>query len=148
MTGPTAQRHLDAIRSGRVDKSNIIGIRKAINHVERLRRGFRGHRSNVTRLEVNDIERTLNSHWPIVVGELHETGLKLLCSSRYKRRLEPYAHIIANITQFRLVRFNRIGKFGMYVLPVYCADSPEGSLFFQNIPWQSGGNGPEILGTQ
>src|SRR3954470_14334187 len=82
----TAERHFNAIADGRVTKSNVIGIRKAINHVERLRAGYSGNRSSVTPDQAAWLERALADREPHVVGELHESGLKLLRSPRYRKR--------------------------------------------------------------
>ncbi|WLJ71172.1 hypothetical protein [Sphingomonas phage Carli] len=137
--------HLEAIKSGTVTKTNVIGIRKAINHVERITRGYSGNRSNATVADVTAIERALADCEPVVSGELHDSGLKLLRSKRYAKRLEPVADIVANLESFRLVAYDRIGDSGLHSVPVYRATGAGRSFLFRNVAWQSGGNGPEIV---
>lgn len=135
---PTVQRHVDAVSAFQVSKSNIIGIRKALNHAERLRAGYSGNRSSVTIADAERIEELVEHKQPLVVGELHETGLKLLRDRRYAGRLEHVADIIANLKAFHLVRFDRIGPRGMHVVPVYRATAGgENYFYFRNVPWQS-----------
>lgn len=126
-----------AIEAGTVTKTNVIGIRKAINHVERLRAGWSGNRSNVTPEEADTLEEALRRHEPRVVGELHESGLKLLRSPRWRKRWnERQAAIIEHLDRFALVRFDRIGQTN--AVPVYRAISNDrGSFLFRNVPWQT-----------
>lgn len=148
-----AQRHLAAIAFGAVTKSNVIGIRKAINHVERLRAGWSGNRSNVTPAEADAIEAALADREPAIADTaLHNSGLKLLRSPRWRKRFseEQLAIINDRHVLFSLVRFDRIGPRGMYAVPVYRAASFGGSFLFRNIPWQSASaygeeSGPTIV---
>lgn len=158
-----AQRHLKAIAAGVVTKTNVIGIRKALAHVDRLRMGYSGNRSNVTREEADAIEQALLESRPTVTGELVETGKRLLQSPRYAKRLADFAPALARIDHFRLIRFDRVQyQRGLGTLvPVYAVWAkvppcigpdpfPPGVTYevfvFRNVPWQSGGNGPEIQG--
>jgi len=149
------QKHLDAIAAGRVTKTNIIGIRKAINHIERLRRGWPGNRSNATEQELFAVERMIADLKPRVAGELHETGVKLLQSPRYKKRWDRWQQeAIDVIDHFQLIRYDRIEANAVSVYEVWAKVPPKGAgldgasyqaFRFRNIPWQSGGNGPEIV---
>lgn len=132
-----AQRHLNAIERGEVTKTNVIGIRKALNHVERLRAGWPGNRSSVTPAEADVLEAALARLQPTVTGELHESGLKVLRSPRYSKRWnDRQAAIIERLDRFALVRFDRIGD--AQTVPVYRAISNDrGTFLFRNIPWQS-----------
>ena len=156
----TAQKHLDAIESGTVEKTNVIGIRKVLAHVARLRAGYSGNRCNATPYEARTLELTLERVKPRVVGELHETGLELLRSRRYAKRWQPWQQAAIDAADhFRLSRFDRIGHGGLHMVPVYevwakvppKGDAMDGGTYqafsFRNIPWQSGGNGPEIVGS-
>ena len=136
------QHHLEAIQAGKVTKTNIIGIRKAINHVQRIANGWSGNRSSATAEEVARIEYELDNVQPIVTGELHDSGLAIMRNKRYLKALPECA---ATVDMFRLIRFDRIGHSGEYAVPVYRAIGPDGAFNFRNIPWQSGGNGPEIV---
>lgn len=63
---------------------------------------------------------------------------------------------IDNLDHFTLCGFDRIGQRGAYAVPVYQVwakvpakgDALDGGTYaafcFKNVPWQSGGNGPEI----
>lgn len=143
----TLKRHLDAIRAGEVTKANVIGIRKAINHVNRLEAGLSGNRCNATWADVWLVEAEIAKDPPKVIGTLHDTGLQLLRSPRYAKRLAPYQDLIEWPKRFELLRFERLGD-GLHVYPVYrLVGENGGTMTFRNIPWQSGGQGPEVLGT-
>jgi hypothetical protein len=133
------QKHLAAIEAGEVTKTNVIGIRKAINHVERLRAGWSGNRSSVAPHEADALEVALAQREPRVLGELHDSGLKLLRSPRWRKRWnERQAGIIERLDHFNLVRFDRIGANSVQAIPVYRAVATTGQSFlFRNIPWQS-----------
>lgn len=139
--------HLRAIKSGAVTKSNVIGIRKALNALDRKRSGF-SISCTAPKLsfeELDTIMAELARVKPVVIGELDKSGLKLLRSPRYRKRLERVAHIVATNPTFQLVDFEEFAR-GKFV-PVYRAVSErDGAAFtFRHIPWQSGGTGPEIL---
>lgn len=157
------KKHLEAIRAGTVTKTNIIGIRKAMNHVARLEARLSGNRSNATPADVREVESAIASHRPRVAGELHDSGVKLLQSPRYRKRLEAFAPAIAAIDSFRLVGFDWIDS--LHVTPIYAVWSrvppcigpdpfPPGVTYeafrFRNIPWQTAmymdsPGGPEII---
>lgn len=139
-------QHLAAIQSGRVTKSNVIGLRKAIN--ADARRDMRLSVSSVApKLCGAELAATLDalaSNPPTVTGELHDSGLKLLRSPRYRKRLESVRDLIdAPHVRFDLVRFEHIDS--LHVVPVYRLVTFGGSFTFRNVPWQSGGDGPEVL---
>jgi hypothetical protein len=141
-------RHLKAIYAGEVTKSNVIGIRKAINAFERRSECLSVSRTapRLAGSEIAQIERALADREPLVVGELHDSGIKLLRSGRYAKRLAPVKAIIDHPgLHFRLVAFDRIGARGLHSVPVYRAHCGGASFLFRNIAWQSGGDGPEVL---
>lgn len=146
----TAQKHINAIRSGSVDRSNVIGLRKLINASERKGQGFSVSSTAcvIDGDEMSDLFDALDEFRPIVTGDLHETGLTLLRSPRYAKRLQWQQTHIARIHAFRLIRFDQLGARGLQCVPVYrCEDAAGSHLFtFRNISWQSGGEGPEIQG--
>lgn len=146
MAQSTFDRHMAAIKAGKVDKTNIFGLRKAINRAERLRAGWSVSRGSISPEQADALELAIEAHQPTVIGELHETGLRVLRNPRYAKRLAPVANIIgAPDVAFRLTRFDRIGRRGEYAVPVYRVTAKEGSFIFRNIPWQSGGDGPELV---
>lgn len=140
--------HLAAIRSGEITKTNVIGIRKALNADARRGYGYSNGRISpkVTPDEIGKIGDMLRNHQPRVVGELHETGLRQLQAKRYRRQLASVADIVAGITSFHLVGYEMVGNRGLYATPLYEARDAKGRAFrFINTPWQNGGNGPEIV---
>jgi hypothetical protein len=140
--------HLDAIKAGEVTKTNVIGIRKAINTAWRRSRGYSVSTTapKLTDEEVAEIEAALVKHQPKVAGDLHASGLKLLTSPRYKKRLAGISSILDTLESFHLIGFDRIGRNGCNSVPVYKARNAMGDAFtFRNIPWQSGGDGPEVI---
>lgn len=139
--------HLADINSGVVTRRNVIGIRKLMNTWLRVSHGYSVSSTSpkVSSETVAAIARALSDKEPVVIGELRESGLKVLRNPRYRKRLAAHAAIIASIDQFCLVRFDQIGHYSLGVVPVYRACSRNGSFLFRNIPWQSHGNGPEIL---
>jgi len=144
------QKHIEAIKSGTVTKTNVIGIRKALNTYERMVHGWSVSRSapRVTSSETFEVQFQLASVKPLVTGELHDSGIKHLQQKRYAKQLAQVADIVADIRNFRLVKFVYRGTRNEYSYPVFRCYSNAGYWFdYVNIPWQSGGNGPEILDT-
>lgn len=150
----TYKKHMAAIMAGTVTKSNVIGIRKAINARWRIDRNYSGSMTAPvwSRPDLNALERTLEAKEPRVDRTLHENGLAILRSPRWRSRFnEKQAGIIERLDCFRLVRFDRIGHEGSHCVPVYRAQDVTGQSFlFRNIPWQSavyGGmeSGPTVV---
>jgi hypothetical protein len=140
---PTIKKHLAAIEAGQVTKSNVIGIRKALNAAERARYGY-GNGATSPRVDpqgndTSELLRAIRRHEPEVTGALHESGLKVLRSPRWRKRwTEREAAIIERLYRFSLVRFDFIGRDGLHAVPVYRAIASTGQSFlFRNIPWQS-----------
>lgn len=130
----TIARHLAAVQSGTIEKTNVIGIRKAINAMER-------NRTNPAELidALFELTEAIGKHRPTVAGELHESGLKVLRNPRYAKRWTPMQDCtIRSLDYFQLIRFDWIGPRGDHVVPVYRAVATDGASFaFRNIPWQS-----------
>jgi uncharacterized protein YcfJ len=148
-SGSAMQRHIAAIESGNVTKTNVIGLRKAVNHVARLAGGWSGNRSNATREEVNVALATLERCKPMVRGDLHASGVRLITDKRYKTRLESVADKIAALQGFSLVGFEEV-RDCQYV-PVYLAYGNAGTFRFYSVPWQSAlayglESGPQLMG--
>lgn len=148
--GGAMARHLAAIQSGNVTKTNVIGLRKAINHVARLEAGLSGNRSKATGAEVREALDALARLEPLVRGDLHESGVRLISSARWRKRFsEAERAVIASLEGFRLVRFDWIDSY--HVTPVYRACGAAGSFLFRNVPWQTAlyvadaESGPEVV---
>jgi hypothetical protein len=128
-------RHKAAVQSGKVEKTNVIGIKKAIGAIER------GEWPAAVIDALFELEQTIAECRPVVVGSLHDTGLKVLRNPRYAKRWNDAQRAIINypLLQFRLIRFDRLGERGRYSVPVYQAigDERMGSFAFRNIPWQT-----------
>lgn len=67
----TLKKHLDAIKSGAITKTNIIGLRKAFNANARLSRGYSlGVTSpRVTIDDIGELRRAITMHEPRVSRE-------------------------------------------------------------------------------
>lgn len=134
----TTQKHLDAISARRLTKTNVIGIRKALAHVGRIRRGYSGNRSSATPAQADRMESEIEHKRPTVLGELHDSGVKLLRSPRWRKRFSEEQHKIigkeGDPIRFDLIRFDREGG---ALIPVYCVISWNGKFCFRNIPWQT-----------
>lgn len=141
------ETHIAAIASGTVTKTNVIGIRKSLNGYERIRQGWSPNRiAPITEDDVEQVETLLADIKPRVAGELHDSGKAMLQNKRYRRQLESVSEIVSDIDHFRLVGYDYIGKYNDNAIPVYRAYDTKGASFpFRVIPWQSGGNGPEIV---
>jgi hypothetical protein len=144
----TFQKHIDAITSGEVTKTNIIGLRKALNTSARRRAGLSVSTTspNVSEDDIHLALALIDRERPKVGGELHDSGVKLLQNKRYAKRLAEYEDVIAWPSHFELCGFDRLGLYGHYAVPVYRLVGQNGGSFkFRNIPWQSGGDGPELV---
>lgn len=154
---PTVQAHLDAIRTGEVTKTNIIGIRKLLNGASRRADHLSTGATTPlgTMAQADEVVSAIYQHRPRIAGELHETGLKVLRNKRYAKRLAAFADSIAAADHFRLVDFEWLGNY--HTVPVYAlwskvppkGDALDGGTYeafrFRNVPWQSGGDGPELV---
>lgn len=129
------ERHLAAIASGHVTKTNVIGIRKALNGAFKRERW--GWQSGPTFADVKPLHEALEAHEPIVSHELDASGRKVLDSRRYRKRWTVAQRaIIDSLWGFKLVRYDDIGR-GHHI-PVYRAIGTNGDSFlFRNIPWQT-----------
>lgn len=141
----TIQKHIGAIKAGAVTKTNIIGIRKALNTDNRMRRNYSVSSTApvIGPGQIEELIAAIHEKTPVVQGELHDSGVKVLTSPRYRKQLESVSdRIESGIQAFRLVDYwEERGN----VYPVYQVQTPRGFFRFFNIPWQSGGRGPELL---
>lgn len=133
-------RHLAAIRAGRVTRSNIIGIRKALNALARVQRGYSIGQTApraATDGTALEYEPAIECYQPLVTGELLLTGITLLESPRWRSRWsDAEREIIADIDTIRLTRFDWINE--LHCVPVYRVTGCNGDSFlYRNIPWQT-----------
>ncbi len=131
-------RHRAAVEFGAVDKTNVIGIRKAINAMEIA--SVRRETVPVAEIDaIFELEQAIVERHPTVTGELHETGLGVLRNPRYaKRWTDAQRATIDGACRFDLIRFDRIGHSRWQAVPVYHVIARDGSSFaFRNIAWQS-----------
>lgn len=149
----TLKKHLDAIKSGAITKTNIIGLRKAFNANARLSRGYSlGVTSpRVTIDDIGELRRAITMHEPRVSRELDASGRKVLQDRRYRKHwTESQARIIATLDHFRFVGFHEIDR--AHYVPIYKAIAPGGSFNFIVIPWQTAyafglQSGPQVIGS-
>jgi hypothetical protein len=140
-------RHLTAVNAGKVEKTNIIGIRKAINALEQEREPAPEMSDAVFELECAIQEKE-----PLVTGALFLSGLDVLQNPRYRKRwTDSEREIIEDLDTIRLARFDRVNPRGWQSVPVYRAKGRNGESFlYRNIPWQTayfGGleDGPRVV---
>ena len=141
----TIQNHIEAIISGTITKANIIGIRKVFNADNRRRAGYSVSRTapTFTGEELRELAAAIHEIAPVVKGEWHESGIKVLTSPRYRKQLSQVLDKIeSGIQEFRLIDYwEERGN----VYPVYLVETGKGSFRYFNIPWQSGGKGPKLF---
>ena len=142
-----AARHLAAIESGQIDRGNVTGIRKLVSSSIKASRGWRvgGGQAKASLEDVESVLSAIMERKPLATGDLHDNGQKVIRNRRHRRALEGVASIADTVTGFRLVDYELRGRIGDYFVPIWRAESPAGWFDFINIPWQSGGNGPEVL---
>lgn len=143
----TIKRHADAIQSGTVDRSNVIGLRKAFNAYERQSMRLSTSRTAPTMTDADreSIEQLLADIRPVVAGQLSDSGFALLRNPRYRKQLASVADIIADLQTIKLVGFYCHDSRMLNYVPVYRACDSKGKSFpFYCVPWQSGGNGPQV----
>lgn len=147
-----ANRHAVAILSGNVDKSNVIGLRKALN-ADARRSARLSVSPSAPHLQGAELAATVEllKREPLVRGELHASGVRLLTDKRYAKRLEAVRPIIDSLHGFRLVRFDWLDD--LHCFPVYRACGSAGSFLFRALPWQAVAfghsdepGGPVVLG--
>ena len=142
-----AALHLAAVESGQIDRGNVTGIRKLVSSSTRASMGWSvgGGQPKAPLEDVESVLSAITERQPLAKGELHDNGLKVLRNRRHRRALEEVASIAETVTGFRLVDYELRGRSGGYFVPIWRAESPAGWFDFINIPWQSGGDGPEVL---
>lgn len=145
------EKHMTAIRNGSVAKSNVTGLRKLLNAMGRISQGYSvSHQAEVNEIDHADAQclfKLLAARKPRVTGELLVSGLGVLSNPRNRKAFLVVSDMVPEVDSFRLVGFRTIGDGGPHYTPVYRACTPEGPWFeFTNVPWQSGGRGPHVLG--
>ena len=143
-----AARHLAAIESGHVDRGTMIGIRKLVDASTRRAYGWSvgGGQAVAPMDDVQAVLDAILKRQPVAIGELHTGGLAVLRNRRNRRNLEGVADIVPDVVSFRLVDYELRGYAGEYFAPIWRAETGDGRRFdFLNVPWQSGGNGPEVF---
>lgn len=145
----TYSRHMAAIES-HVTRTNIIGIRKALNA---FHRGANGWSVSVTSPawtydQFRSILSAVQRYQPVIAGNMHESGITTLqrAQKRYSGRFTArQCAVIDKIWQFRLIDWHLHDN---HYYPVIRAVGTNQDYFdFINIPWQSGGNGPIVWHT-
>jgi hypothetical protein len=76
----TLKKHLDAIKSGSVTKTNIIGLRKAFNTNARFTRRIECGRTSphVAPDDIAEIRRAITMHEPRVSRDLDASGPQII----------------------------------------------------------------------
>jgi hypothetical protein len=84
--------HLQHIQTGQVTKSNVIGIRKALNALSRPH--WASKSATAPKIDwpaMDAILSALDEIQPCVIGDLHDSGLKQLQTKRYAKQLASVA---------------------------------------------------------
>lgn len=144
-----AARHLATIKGGTIDRGTVTGIRKMISASVRASMGW-SVGGGQAKAPLEDVQAVLDAitakRGPLAVGDLHKGGLAVLASKRNRKALADVADIAPDVVTFRLVDYELQGRAGEYFVPIWRAETSDGRRFdFLNIPWQSGGNGPEVF---
>lgn len=133
------EKHRLAVMSGHVTRTNVIGIRKALNAFDRDRKGYSIGRTSpaVCLGDVIGMHKALADYEPAVSDDLAETGRRILQDKRYSKRwTEAQRAVIASTDTFRLTGFVDVDN-GHYV-PVYRACGANGDSFlYYVVPWQT-----------
>jgi hypothetical protein len=83
---------------------------------------------------------------PYANEDLLKSGLAVLRNPRNRRNLARVADIVPDVVSIRLVDYSLQEHTRGYFVPIWRAETADGRWFsFRNIPWQSGGNGPEVF---
>lgn len=131
--------HFAAVKSGKVEKANVTGIRKALNTYARISHGYGAGRTapRWSFDELDAITAAIYQHKPKISGELHDTGFAVIRSPRWSKRFA--GHDLAAVDHFRLARFDDLDPRGFQVIPVYHACDKRGVVLFtfRNVPWQT-----------
>lgn len=138
------QKHMAAIERGEIDKTTVIGLKKLVNMDWRRARGYSisSTAPKASPQEVEALQIAMRERAPAVVGELHESGVKVLRSDRFRRQLRDVADLVEEgPILFRLVGFADIGR--GHFLPIYQVETRRGSFRFQHVPWQASFTGAE-----
>lgn len=142
----TFEKHLAAIKAGRIDRSNVIGIKKATNAFERASAGYSNGRTspNWTAREMQELSTAIRLVEPRVCGALHTSGMKVLRDRRYAKRWSPFERsVIDRLNHFRLAGFMPVGRWN--VVPIYRAVADfGGGFYFFHVPWQAAAYGGEV----
>ncbi|TXH49163.1 MAG: hypothetical protein E6Q97_23240 [Desulfurellales bacterium] len=149
----TLKKHLEAIKSGAITKTNVIGLRKAVNTFAKQSRGWSTGCTSpiVSRKDLLEINQAIALNEPRVSRELDASGRKVLQDRRYRKHwTESQARIIATLDHFRFVGFHEIDR--AHFVPIYKAIAPGGSFNFIVIPWQTAyafglQSGPQVIGS-
>lgn len=140
--------HLADIESGNVTKTNLIGLRKALGAEYKATHWGWNNRLKLQGEALREAMAALHTRKPLVRGELHESGVRLVTSPRWRKRFADVQHVIDTLHGFRLSHFEDMGR-GHFV-PVFQAVGESGSFYFRNPPWQLAmvlgiESGPEVI---
>lgn len=151
--------HKAALESGTVGESFVNGMRRALHALDRKAANLStsSTSSKMTRAELDDLLGMIYEKQPRIEPNQSAKGLAWLMDKwktprGVERKNNPYGYreqnVLANFSHFTLVDFYDAGNhYRSFFLPVYRVHSKDcGSFDYYAASWQSGGNGPSIIG--
>jgi hypothetical protein len=153
------RRHMAQLDTGYYPEGFIQGLRKAMHSRDRKAQGWSTSKafSGMTSDELDALLERIKAETPVITPEQSAKGLAWLLSkwktpTGRERKTNPFTEgqqaILENFRRFRLIGFENISQamMALYV-PIYRVESLAGNSFdYYAAAWQSGGNGPEIIG--
>jgi hypothetical protein len=155
----TFKRHMAQLDTGYYPEGFIQGLRKAMHNRDRKSLGWSTSKSfsGMTSEEIDALLDRISFESPVITPEQAAKGLAWLLDKwktpkGRERKNNPFSSreisVLENFRRFRLVDFYNVSQamMALYV-PVYRVEAHDGSSFdYYAAAWQSGGNGPEIIG--
>jgi hypothetical protein len=155
----TFKRHMAQLNTGYYPEGFIQGLRKAMHNRDRKAMGWSTSKSfsGMNSEELDQLLERVYSEEPVIMPEQAAKGLAWLLDkwktpTGKERKHNPFGareiNVLENFRRFRLVDFYDAGNGYMsFYVPVYRVESITGNSFdYYAAAWQSGGNGPTIIG--
>jgi hypothetical protein len=155
----TFKRHMAQLDTGYYPEGFIQGLRRAMHNRDRKSLGWSTSKSfsGMSSDEVDTLTSRISSEKPVITPEQSAKGLAWLMSKwktprGQERKRNPFnvkqQQVLENFRRFRLIGFEDIsGAMMALYVPIYRVESLAGNSFdYYAAAWQSGGNGPEIIG--
>jgi hypothetical protein len=150
---------LAQLEGATVGESFINGMRRALHTLDRKRNKLSTSitSSGMTKEELDALLDIVYEKHPRIEDAQAAKGIAWLLTkwktpNGKERKHNPYGYreqqVLENFSHFTLVDFHDISRnYCAFYVPVYRVHSKDGATFdYYAAAWQSGGNGPEIVG--